>query len=146
MAPVNPLDVTGNAGISGGLNVGTATGATVGQVKTSAAILGGGALSLSGQALAGYTQNSFALADDATANMFVEGGGFGSFMITNATTVEIAWGYYTNIVGAVITVTSGGSWAVADTDGSHCILYAAPNLTLKNRTGGARTYRVHRFY
>ena len=130
--------------VSEGLNVGTATGATAGQVKTSAAILGGGALSLSGQTTTYATQNYIAMADDATANLYVEGGESGFFLITTNGGEQCLG--TCNPVSHTVTIISdpGNLFATTDTDGKRCLLVSGGNLTIKNRSGGILLYYVHR--
>ena len=102
-------------------------------------------LHLGGQAVAGLTQNYVSLADDASANMFVEAGAIGFFMILTNEAASCL-GVYTNSVGVVLIHDSSNVFSITDTDGKHCILLSGADLQIKNRRGGPRNYRIHRFY
>jgi len=140
----NVLKTDDSLAVATGLNVGTATGATAGQIKTSAAIFGGGALSLSGQTTTLMTQNYVAQADEATNNLFAEGGEGGFFLLTSNA------GWYClggcDPVSHTVTLISNpsGEYAITDTDGKVCLLVSTGNLTIKNRSGGVLLSSVHR--
>ena len=84
------------------------------------------------------------MADDATANLYVEGGESGFFLITTNGGEQCLG--TCNPVSHTVTIISdpGNLFATTDTDGKRCLLVSGGNLTIKNRSGGILLYYVHR--
>jgi len=115
MAPTNPLDVTGNAGITGGLNLGTATGATAGQIKGSGALVMSGAGDSSfvgkvGIGTASPTDKLHLFSNSANVKPYVDApaANEASWQFASAGTSKVAFGRLPTSENAFIWVAGGG--------------------------------------
>lgn len=133
----------GDAYIESGLNVGTATGAAAGEVRTSGSIRGGASLGLGGTYGAVMRMNYIeGLGDDANANLRPDGGlAWGLIMIICSSEVSVCLAVRNG--GFTIVSDPNNAYSTTDTDGKHCLLNIDGDDRIKNRRGAPRTYRVH---
>ena len=124
------------AGILNSLNVNT-TGATTGQIRSS------GNLALNSATHIIEQNNLTSLADGATANLLQSAARYGLYFVVCSTDVQAALFIYD---GAFLTIISDptNTFSGTDTANKHCILLSGTTLTLKNRRGAAKNYRITR--
>jgi hypothetical protein len=134
----NVLKTDDSLAVAVGLNVGTATGATAGQMRAS------GGLLLGGQTAAMVRQHAVsALADDATANLTADAAvGRGLFVIYAVEDASMVVAVRNANTIAILS-DIGTTFDVADTDGKSCLLVVSTKLSIKNRRGSARDYYVN---